>query len=354
MNDGEERGVHDGEERDMNDGEERGVHYEEERVMDGGEERDVSGRGGTGREGRGGAGMIVVTGASGNAGSQVVRALAARGERVRAFVRDPGRARQVLGEDAELAVGDFADAASVRAALEGADALLLSCADDPRRVGWETAAIDAAVAAGVRRIVKLSAAAAEPGSPVAFWDWHGQVEQYLRSCGTGWVILRASWYMSNVLAAASGVAAEGRLYAPAGKARIAMIDPRDVGAAAAAVLCSPGHGASAGHEGQTYLLTGPRAITYDEVAAGLSAATRSRVEFTDIPGDAAYQAMIGDGMPGFVAEQIVAMFARLRQGAAAQVSPDVETLTGSAPRDFACFATDHARLFAPAAAPARR
>ena len=103
-----------------------------------------------------------------------------------------------------------------------------------------------------------------------------------------------------------------------------MIDPRDVGAAAAAVLCSPGHGAGAGHEGQTYLLTGPSAITYAQVAAGLSAATQSRVEFVDLPGDAAYQAMIGDGMPGFVAEQIVAMFAALRQGVAAQVSrPDV-------------------------------
>ena len=187
----------------MNAGEERGVHDREKQVMDGGEERDVSGRGGTGHERRGGADMIVVTGATGNAGSEVVRALTARGERVRAFVRDPGRARHVLGEDVELAVGDFADPASVRAALEGADALLLSCADDPRRVGWETAAIDAAAAAGVRRIVKLSAAAAEPGSPVAFWDWHGQVEQYLRSCGTDWVILRANWYMSNVLAAAS-------------------------------------------------------------------------------------------------------------------------------------------------------
>jgi uncharacterized protein YbjT (DUF2867 family) len=349
-----------GEEQAMNGGRERDVHDGEEQAMDGGEERDVNGRGGTSREGRGGTDMIVVTGATGNAGSEVVRALAARGERVRAFVRDAGRARQVLGEGAELAVGDFADPASVRAALEGADALLLSCADDPRRVGWETAAIDAAVAAGVRRIVKLSAAAAEPGSPVAFWDWHGQVEHYLRSCGTDWVILRANWYMSNVLAAASGVAAEGRLYAPAGQARIAMIDPRDVGAAAAAVLCSPGHGgspghgASAGHEGQTYLLTGPRAITYDEVAAGLSAATRRTVEFVDIPGDAAYQAMTGDGMPGFVAEQIVAMFARLRQGVGAQVSPAVETLTGSTPHDFACFATDHARLFAPAAAAARR
>jgi uncharacterized protein YbjT (DUF2867 family) len=298
--------------------------------------------------------MIVVTGATGNAGSEVVRALAARGERVRAFARDPGKARQMLGADVELAVGDLADPGSVRAALQGAEALLLSCADDPRRVGWETAAIDAAAAAGVRRIVKLSAATAEPGSPVAFWDWHGRVEQYLRSCGTGWVILRAGWYMSNLLAAAPGVAAEGRLYAPAGEARIAMIDPRDVGAAAAAVLSSPGHEATAGHDGQTYLLTGPRAITYTEVAAELSAATGNRVEFVDVPGDAAREAMIHDGMPGFVAEQIVAMFGRLRQGVAGQVSPDVEMLTGSAPRDFACFARDHARLFAPAAAAARR
>src|SRR5690348_1260051 len=294
--------------------------------------------------------MIVVTGATGNAGSEVVRALAARGGRVRAFVRDPERARQVLAGNGgnagnvELAVGDFADRRSVRAAVEGADALLLSCADDPRRVGWETAAIDAAVAAGVRRIVKLSAMAAEPGSPVAFWDWHGQVERHLRASGAGWVILRASWYMTNLLAAAPQVATEGRLYAPAGEARIAMIDPRDVGAAAAAVLSSPGH------EGHTYLLTGPRAITYAEVAAELSAATASTVEFADVPGDAARQAMIDDGLPGFVAGQLVAMFDRLRQGAGAQVTDAVETLTGSAPRDFAAFAADHARLFTPASA----
>src|SRR4029077_7954280 len=158
------------------------------------------------------------------------------------LVRDPGKAKDKLGENVELAVGDLADPRSVRAALDGAGALFLSCADDPRRVGWETSAIDAAVAAGVRRVVKLSAVGAGTGSPVAFWDWHGQVEQHLRASGTGWVILRSSWYMSNLLAAAAQVAAEGRLYAPAGQARIAMIDPRDVGAAAAALLsASPGH-----------------------------------------------------------------------------------------------------------------
>jgi uncharacterized protein YbjT (DUF2867 family) len=288
--------------------------------------------------------MIVVTGATGQAGSEVARALAARGGRVRAFVRDPRTARRKLGENVELAAGDLADPRSVRAALDGADALFLSCADDPRRVGWETSAIDAAAAAGVRRVVKLSAVGAGTGSPVAFWDWHGQVEEHLRASGTGWVILRSSWYMSNLLAAAAQVAAEGRLYAPAGQARVAMIDPRDVGAAAAAVLSSPGH------EGQTYLVTGPEAITFAQVSAGLSAATGSRVEFTDIPGEAAEQAMIGGGVPEFAAGQIVRIFARLRQGADRQVTATVQALTGNASRDFACFARDHAHLFAPAAA----
>ena len=293
--------------------------------------------------------MIVVTGATGLAGSEVVRALAARGGRVRAFVRDPGQARRILGGTAELAAGDLADPRSVRAALDGADTLFLSCSDDPRRVGWETGAIDAAAAAGVRRVVKLSAVGAETGSPVAFWDWHGQVEQHLRESGTGWVILRSSWYMSNLLAAAAQVAAEGRLYAPAGQARIAMIDPRDVGAAAAALLTSPGL-SSPGHEGQTYLVTGPEAITFAQVSAGLSAATGRRVEFTDIPGEAAEQAMIGGGVPAFAAGQIVKIFAQLRQGADRRVTATVQALTGSAPRDFASFARDHARRFAPAAA----
>jgi uncharacterized protein YbjT (DUF2867 family) len=292
--------------------------------------------------------MILVTGATGTTGSEVVRALTARAGRVRVFVRDAEKARRKLGPDVELAIGDFADLGSVRAALEGTDTLFLSCADDPRRVGWETAAIDAAAAAGARRVVKLSTAAAAPGSPVAFWDWHGQVEQHLRSSGADWTILRPAYYMSNLLAATPQVAAEGRLYAPAGTARIAMIDPRDVGASAAAVL------SSAGHEGQTYLLTGPAAITYAQVAAELSEVMGSRVEFVDIPDDAAQQAMIRDGMPGFAAEQIIKTFAQLRQGVGAQVTPTAETLTGSAPRDFASFARAHARLFAPVTATAQR
>jgi uncharacterized protein YbjT (DUF2867 family) len=286
--------------------------------------------------------MILVTGATGNAGAQVVRALQVPGASVRVFVRDPEKARSLFGEGVEVAVGDFADPASLERAIEGVQGMLLSCADDPRRVEWETKAIEAAAAAGVRRIVKLSTIGAKPGAPVAFWDWHGQVEERLRSSGVPSVILQSSFYMSNLFAAAEQVANEGRLYAPAGEARIAMIDPRDVGAASAAVLTG------AGEEGQTYMLTGPQAISYAEVAAELSAATGHEIEFVDVPDEGAKQGLLAAGLPEFVADQLLSIFGQLRQGVAAQVTNTVEALTGSSPWSFAEFARDHADLFAPA------
>ena len=114
---------------------------------------------------------------------------------------------------------------------------MLSGPDDPRRVGWESAAIDAA--AGVRRIVRLSAIGAAPGSPVPFWVWHGQVDERLRASRVPSVILRSSLYMSSA--------------APVG-ARVAIVDPADVGAAAAAALAG-------GRDGRTYTLTARRRST---------------------------------------------------------------------------------------------
>jgi uncharacterized protein YbjT (DUF2867 family) len=290
--------------------------------------------------------MILVTGATGIAGSEVVRALTARGAPVRAFVRDAGRARERLGDGVELATGDLADGESLRAALAGAGAVVLSCADDPRRVEWEKAAVDAAAEAGVQRIVRLSTVTASRGAPVAFWDWHAQVEEYLRESGVPAVILRSSFYMSNVLLAAGQVASEGRIAAPVGGARIAMVDPRDVGACAAAVL------AGEGHDGTTYALTGPEAITYEQVAADLSVATGREIQFVDVPAEAAREGMLAAGMPPFVADQVVAIFEQLRQGAAEHTSDDVRTLTGRRPRSFADFARAHAALFAPSRSPA--
>lgn len=292
--------------------------------------------------------MILVTGATGNAGLQVVRALLERGRAVRAFVRDVDTAHDRFGDAVEPAQGDFADGGSVRAALDGVEALLLSGPDDPRRIGWETSAIDAAAAMGVRRIVRLSAVGAAPGARAAFWDWHGRIDDHLLRSGVPAVVLRSGPYMSNVLAGAGPVAHEGRLYAPAGQAKMAMIDPRDVGAAAAAALTTTAP------DGRAYVLTGPEAITYARMAAELSAATGRSVEYVDVPDEDARQGMVQAGLPEVVAEGIVEVYARLREGAAEEVTPAVASLTGRPARAFAAFARDHAPHFATAAVGAAR
>ncbi len=104
---------------------------------------------------------MLVTGATGNVGSLVVRELQGRGISVRAFVRDPDKAAAMLDDGVELVFGDFSNPESVRRALEGVEGVFLACANDPRQVEYETGVIDAARQAGVMRIIKLSALGAE-------------------------------------------------------------------------------------------------------------------------------------------------------------------------------------------------
>jgi uncharacterized protein YbjT (DUF2867 family) len=286
---------------------------------------------------------ILVTGATGNIGSKVVAELQKQNVSIRAFVRDPNKAKAMLGEKIELSIGDFADVPSVRCALENTDSVFLACSNDPRQIEYETNLIDAAVASGVRRIVKLSALQAHIGSPVAFWDWHGKIEQHLRSSSVPSIILQPSFSMTNLLAAAEGIRHQGTLFAPAEGARISMIDPHDVAAAAAVALTGDGH------DGQTYVLTGPEIITYEHVAEKLSTATGQAISFVAVPDEAAQQAMVATGLPEFVAAQIVAVFGALRRGVYNQISDTVRTLTGLEPRSFAQFAHDHANFFRPVA-----
>ncbi|MBA2713656.1 MAG: NAD(P)H-binding protein, partial [Rubrobacteraceae bacterium] len=286
---------------------------------------------------------MLVTGATGNVGSQVIRELLERDVPVRAFVRDPNKASAMLGEGVELAVGDYGDPESVRRALEGVDAIFLACANQARQVEYETRVIDAAKEMGVRRIVKLSAHGAEIGSPIAFWGWHARIEHHLRASGIPSVILRPSFSMANLLASAEAVQYTGKLFAPAGDAGISMIHPRDVGAAAAVALIEDGH------EGETYTLTGPEAITFGQVAGYLWGALGREIEYLNVPDEVALQSMIEQGLPEFVAAQIVAVFGVLRQGAQERTTGTVRSLTGYEPRAFTDFARENARWFAPPA-----
>jgi uncharacterized protein YbjT (DUF2867 family) len=271
---------------------------------------------------------VLVTGATGNVGSQAVRELQARGVPVRAFVRDPGRLAGV-----ELAVGDFSDPESIRRALEGVDRVFLSSADGPDKVAHETAVVDAAAAAGVDLVVKASTMLAEVGSLLKPLDWNGRSEQHLKASGLPAVILASSFYMTNVLAAAEPIREHGILPAPAGDGAVAMVDPRDIAGVAAAALTGDGHA------GRTYRLTGPEPITYARMAQLLG------VEYVDVPPEAARVQLEDAGMPDWLVDHLDGAFALIRSGAMAETTDVVRAVTGRDPRDFAAFARDHAALF---------
>jgi uncharacterized protein YbjT (DUF2867 family) len=282
---------------------------------------------------------ILVTGATGNVGAHVVGQLRGRGAAVRAFVRDPGRAAARLGPDVELAVGDFADATSLRRAMRGVDRVFLTAADGPDHVAHETAVIDAAAAAWVQRIVKLSTIGADLDSPIVFSEAHARIEQHLRDCPVPSVVLNSNFFMSNVFAAADSVTSAGRIFAPAGDAKIAMIDPRDVAAAAVTVLLDDGH------EGRAYTVTGPQAVTYTDVAADLTEATGTSISFVNVSDDQARNQMLAAGAPDWFADTLVVLFAELRRGIASATTDTVHRLTGQPPRHFSEFAHDHRHAF---------
>ncbi|MFY9587887.1 MAG: SDR family oxidoreductase [Actinomycetota bacterium] len=284
--------------------------------------------------------MILVTGATGNVGSSVVAELVAKGEPVRAFVRDAERAVKRLGKDVELSVGDFQDPSAIARAVEGIDALFLSSTDWPGKVEFETSVIDAAKAAGVRKIVKASTVGAVVGAALPPFDWHGQIEKHLQASGISAVVLHSYFYMTNLLAAAEPVRQMGKLFAPAAGAKIAMIDPRDSGVVGAAALTTDAY------DGRTLELSGPEAITYDQAAQDLSAATGKTIEFVGIPDEAAREAYVGAGMPEWLVTHLSALFPLLRDDLVAQPTDTVHAVTGRNPRSFAEWAGDHAALFA--------
>jgi uncharacterized protein YbjT (DUF2867 family) len=281
----------------------------------------------------------LVTGATGTVGRHVVRALAARQVPVRALVRDPGRATPVLGPGVDVATGDFTDPGSLDRALSGVDRLFLACGNVPGQVGNECAMIDAAKAAGVTRVVKLSGPDAALDSPLIFERWHGAIENYLARSGLPAVLLRPRTYMTNLMAYARTVAQTGMLFAPAGTAAISFVDPRDVAEVAAETLTGDGH------EGRAYTLTGPEAITFERVAKEFSAATGRTVTYVSVSDDDARQAMTSHGLPPMVADAIVAIFASQRASSMADTTDTVQQITGRVPRSMADFARDHAAAF---------
>ena len=271
---------------------------------------------------------FAVTGATGGLGGRVARHLAGRGVAARLIVRDPSRAPELPGTT--TAVAGYGDGEAMRRALDGAAALLLvSASEAPDRVRLHRTAVDAAVAAGVERIVYTSFLGAGPACTFTFGRDHWHTEEHIRHTGLGFTFLRNSIYSEYLpfMAGPRGRSGGGVIRGPAGQGRLGAVSRDDVGDVAAAVLLAEGE-AAALHHGRTYELTGPEALTMAEAAEVISRAVGHPVSYHPETLDEAYASRASYGAPAYELEGWVTSYTAIAAGELAAVTGDVAKLAG--------------------------
>ena len=284
--------------------------------------------------------MILVTGATGLNGSELVRRLSAKGVPVRALVRSAARAEGFSSlPQVEIVEGDMARPETLTGALQGVDRAMLISSSDPAMLEVQSNFIEEARKAGVKHVVKLSGIMPELDSPFRFARMHGEIERRLEASGMAFTHLRAGEFMHAYFRQVPSIVNRGELRLPMAEARIASIDIGDIADVAADVLTS------SGHEGKTYPITGPDALTMTEVAAELSTATGKPIRYVDVLPEDARAAQIAAGMPPYLADGLAELFAERRKGKEATVSQVIPTLFKRRPMSFAEFARRHAAIF---------
>ncbi|MGW2086255.1 NAD(P)H-binding protein [Streptomyces sp. NPDC001880] len=278
--------------------------------------------------------MILVTGATGTIGREVVRRIPAD-LAVRIMARDPGRVAGA-GAGAEVVSGDYSDPASLVGVLHGIRTVFLVTnpgGDDDSNF------IRAAGSAGVRHVVKLSAAAvADSRAEDLITRWQRRNEDLLRGSGMEWTLLRPRAFMSNTLSWVGSIRSDHVVRALYGASANACVDPRDVAEVAVRALTEDGH------VGRTHTLTGPEAITAVEQTARLAELLCRPLRFEELEPEQA-RAALGARYPADIVEALLESAERGREGSKAEVDGTVAALLGRPAGTFRGWASDHLSAF---------
>jgi len=285
--------------------------------------------------------MILITGATGKIGRELVTDLLARGSHFKVMVRSKEAIQDFEGKGVQTVQGDFDRPQTFDGALAGIQTVFLLTTPRPDNAAIEQSFLTSCIAHGVARVVRLSAIGANPWAASGLIRSHGQCEAQLESSGLDWTILRPTIFMQNLVPGiAPGVAKESTFYAPAGDARMPWVDTRDIAAVAGSVLTA------AGHENLIYEITGPESLTHAQVAERLSAQLGRQISYVTVPDAMAHQSMVGMGMSPWLAEGMITLFHMFKvNGASAQVLETVERITGRAPRTLTAYLKENEAAF---------
>ena len=279
--------------------------------------------------------MILVTGATGNIGKELVPQLLAKGDQVRVVTRDAAKVAN-LGGKVDVIVGDLKDPGTVKRAVAGADAMFLVGIIADTTQSADRQLIAESAKAGVKRIAKISARSTGRG----IGQVHFEQEELIRTSGVAWTFLRCGMFMSNTLGWAATVKTQGTVYSPFGDGKMAMIAPMDIAAVAAAALTGPRH------EGQIYDLFGDTLLTVPEQVAILSRVIAKPVNVVDITPQTAGERLRAAGGSDMLVEGLVALWTMVRNGEAQFRNDEIQRLLGRPAQDFETFCRDHRQAFA--------
>ena len=282
--------------------------------------------------------MILITGATGTTGRHVVKELSSKGEQVRALVRNSDRAKWLAGPNVGLVEGDFEDRESLTRALTDIDRAYLLTPTTSRRVFQEANFLEAALKTNLKLLVRLSILGAASDSPSRVLRRHGQADQQLKDSGIAFTILQPSYFMQNILWYAESIKNQGVFHAslPA-STKHSHVDARDVAAVVVAALTETGH------ENHIYRLTGPEALTYNEMMNVLSWLLDKPVIYDPSPQNYA-NSLAGWGLD---IDEVLELDRVIAQGSGdgSSITDTVTEIAKKAPFPFIQFAQDHLSAF---------
>jgi uncharacterized protein YbjT (DUF2867 family) len=280
--------------------------------------------------------VILVTGATGTVGREVVALLLAAGKPVRGMTRDAARAK--FDPRVEAVQADFASPETLAKAVDGVERVF-SLTLGPQTGTHERALAAAAKAAGVRHIVKLGAMGGDGETRNAIRRWHEEGEQAIKDSGVGWTFMRPGRFMSNALHWRESIRKEGKVFSNYGDGKLPSVHPRDIAAVAVRALTSEDY------FGKILEVTGPEALNMAEEVAILSNTLGKPIEYVSITDETARREMERANMPSYIIDGLLPFAAFVRSGKAARIFPTVREVTGRPALSFADWAREHAAAF---------